>query len=159
MARSSTANAKPQQQPDNGLQEVEIVFDGESYLVRPEYRLLARVQRMTGKSPRDWGIEAYASTLSYGMREAQGLKDIGIDGTAQVLAAVLFDKLPKPLTSDQIGEILVEKGGYADYGEPIANLLYRHIRGNEAYEREQREKAKEGAATKADQNPQKEAAE
>lgn len=149
MAPSSTASTKAN--PDTSLQEVEFKLAGEVFRVRPTYRIIARLEQVLDAPARELGLRCIAAQMNYSQRN--GVKEISFSEIVTMLGAVLADNPKAPRPAD-IGDILMEKGGYLDLAAPFGILLTRHLQGNEEYEREMREKAREeGADVKPDENP------
>ncbi len=138
---------------ETGLQEVEIPFNGRTFRVRPEYRILARIEAVTGAPCRETGIRCYASGLPFSQRN--GVKELGLAEVATVLSVLLEGQKDAPPTGE-IGPILVQDG-YIELMGPLGDFLTRAARGNKVYEQEMREKAelaeKEGTAAAADKDP------
>lgn len=150
MAQSSTAPIN-----DTALQEVELHIGPQTFTVRPSYKILARIERVMDTPARELGARCYAGQMPYSQRS--GIKELGLTEVVMLCSAILADN-PKAPTQDEMGEILMAKGGYLGLIEPLGQLLTRHIRGSEAYENDVRERAREAEANKeagpeAEENP------
>lgn len=150
MGRSSTASTKSAPPPDTGLQEVEFKIGGDSFRVRPTYKIIARLERLLDTPAREIGARCMAALRPYPMRN--GVKEIGLEEVVNSISCIIMDD-PRAPTLDALGELLMEQGGYLDLVEPLGTFLIRHIKGNAEYEREIREKAREGTAGDAPENP------
>ncbi len=137
MVQSSTPSTNP-------LLEVEIPLGGTTYRVRPQYRILARIEFVTGDSVRELGLRCYAAALPLQQRP-QNVKEIKLAEVANILGLMLAD-IPAAPKAEQIGELLVEEGGFMDLLQPMGDFLTRSVRGNKEYERDMRERAEAAAA-------------
>lgn len=148
MAQSSTPSTNP-------ITEVAITLSGRTYRVQPTFRVLARIEDVLGEPVRELGTRCYATGVPLNQRPP-GFHEIKLSEAATIIGIMLADKPEAPKMAD-IGEILMEEGGYLDLMMPLGDFLTRATRGNKEYEREQREKAeqtaKEAAAGAADENP------
>lgn len=148
MAQSSTASTKDD---DHGLQEVELELAGKTYRVRPTYRLIARIEKVLGVAAFEAGMQCWAARTPPSSR--QGFTPISLGDLATIIGVALMDD-PKAPKAGDIGDVLMEKGGFFKLLVPVELLLTRHLNGNEDYEREMRERAQEeGTPGSAAENP------
>lgn len=137
---------------DNALQEVIFPFAGKIFRVRPTYKILARIEAVTGVPVRTLGFRCYSAGVPIASRTVQ---EISLGEVSTIMTIILDgrDGAPDPET---IGDTLVDDG-YLELLNPLGNFLIRAQTGNKEYEAQQRRIAeaaeKEASAEKAAANP------
>lgn len=118
---------------ENALQEVKIDLGGKSYLVRPNWRALLRIEAATGQGIRQLGIKCLALGDLRGLRGE--IPEISLTEMVTVLFAILSTEDGAPKSADDVGEALFEEG-YSQHAGTLGDYLLRAFKGNKEHEKE-----------------------
>lgn len=105
------------------LQDTTFVFMGETFAVRPTFRLIAKIEATLGQSARMLAIAINEGTML-------------VSAYAAVMVCICAEVgALKNKTGDQIGDAVMDEG-FANIRLPMMLLLARANRGNKEHEKE-----------------------
>lgn len=106
----------------DAYQEVELVFGGATYRIRPTFKIISQIEAATGRACR-------SIARSLATKET----DVSIYELATILWVLLKDKVDKtgPKNVDEIGDILMDEGS-VNIRDPLGTFFIDAIRGTKA---------------------------
>lgn len=129
---------------ENPRQEVEIQFNGRTYLARPTFQIITTIEAATNQPARNLGMKALIAGMPLAQRAAGGyigVQEISMGEISLVLWLMLRDHFQAdksgsaPQSAEGVGEFLMDDG-YLDLCGPVGEFLTRAQRGNKEHVRQ-----------------------
>jgi hypothetical protein len=123
-------------------QEIDIIFDGKSYSVRPTFEVISAIEANTGQA---------CAALAWKFLDDDPRNYASLSETGTVLYWALRPSMGDKLTPAKVGEVLMNDG-CGPFWKPLGLLCSRAIKGNTEHVNAAMKEIEEAGAT-ADSTP------